>query len=330
MPPRTFAAGTFPETVAVADFTGDGKQDIAVTNNVEAGTISILRGTGTGRFRAPVSYAAGEFPKGLAVADLDGDGDQDVAVANSGPYTLRVLLNAGNGTFSAPVDYSAGGYGAAVVIADLNNDTHPDIALTNGQANFGSVWVLLNNGDGNFQAAASYTVGKGVYSLTTADFNGDGFRDLACTNQTSGVISVLRNTGAGTFHAPNDYYAGNTPRAIAADDLDDDGDIDLAVVSANNPGMATVLLNDGAWPAPIPPLLDPDAEMKGRLIFSSIDFMHRASAYDVAGADGIQLPSAPVKNRIRRLSTLVVQNEGVLSDDSQEFGEADFARPRTS
>ena len=47
--------------VAVANLTGDGKLDLAVSNRA-ANNVSVLRGTGTGRFGAAHQYAAGSMP----------------------------------------------------------------------------------------------------------------------------------------------------------------------------------------------------------------------------------------------------------------------------
>src|SRR5262249_50546027 len=48
--------------------------------NVHADQL-ILRGPGSGGFRAPFNYVASTFPHAVAAADFDGDGDQDLAVA---------------------------------------------------------------------------------------------------------------------------------------------------------------------------------------------------------------------------------------------------------
>ena len=69
----SYAAGSGPQSIAVADFNGDGKVDLAVANNA-SGTVSVLLGRGDGTFNAAVSYAAGNGPASLAVGDFNGDG----------------------------------------------------------------------------------------------------------------------------------------------------------------------------------------------------------------------------------------------------------------
>src|SRR5207249_2462038 len=58
-------AGTQPASVAVGDFNGDGKQDLAVANFFP-NTVSILLGNGAGSFSAATSFGVSNTP--LAVA----------------------------------------------------------------------------------------------------------------------------------------------------------------------------------------------------------------------------------------------------------------------
>ena len=61
-PPSSYAAGTSPAGIAVADFNGDGKSDMAVVNNAVAGTVGIMLSNGDGTFQPKVDYAAGAEP----------------------------------------------------------------------------------------------------------------------------------------------------------------------------------------------------------------------------------------------------------------------------
>ena len=47
----------------------------------------------------------------------------------------------------------------------------------------------------------AYAVGSGPYDMATADFNGDGYQDLAVVNDSVNTISVLLGNGDGTFQA---------------------------------------------------------------------------------------------------------------------------------
>jgi hypothetical protein len=60
-PPSQFAVGTQPWSVAVGDFNGDGKQDLA-TANPNSNNLSVLLGDGSGSFAAAVNFTVGSSP----------------------------------------------------------------------------------------------------------------------------------------------------------------------------------------------------------------------------------------------------------------------------
>jgi hypothetical protein len=84
--------------VAVMDFNGDGKPDLAVAFG---GGVRLLFGNGDGTFQTSASsYVAGNAPYGIAVGDFKGDGFPGLAVANSindvnDKNGLSILINDG-------------------------------------------------------------------------------------------------------------------------------------------------------------------------------------------------------------------------------------------
>jgi hypothetical protein len=107
----------------------------------------------------------------------------------------------------ATATFPSGAYIAiSVVVADVNGDGKSDIVVANsfGDSNYitnGEVGVLLGNGDGTFQTAATYALGGFVtQSVAVADVNGYGKPDIMtanyCNNSncTNGTVSVLINT----------------------------------------------------------------------------------------------------------------------------------------
>ena len=67
-----FGTGANPTSVAVGDFNGDGKLDLAVANS-NSNTVSILLGTGAGTFGPKTDFGAGSSPRSVAVGDFNGD-----------------------------------------------------------------------------------------------------------------------------------------------------------------------------------------------------------------------------------------------------------------
>ncbi len=238
-----YTAGAGPTGVAVGDFNGDGKADLAVTNG-GSNNVSVLLGNGDGTFQAAVNYGTGTGPFFVAVGDFNGDGKADLVVANYGGTNVSVLLGKGDGTFSPAVNYNAGGAPESVAVGDFNGDGKADLVVVNN-TDPGSVSVLLGNGDGTFQAV-NYGLGLGnqPQAVAVGDFNGDGKADLAVTNY-GGNVSVLLGNGDGTFQAAVNYGLGTGLRAIAVGDFNGDGKADLVVTNQSAVGKVSILLGNG-------------------------------------------------------------------------------------
>jgi alpha-tubulin suppressor-like RCC1 family protein len=235
-----YAAGTTARSVAVGDFNGDGRQDLATAND-DANTLSILLGSGTGTFATKVDYATGSNPHALAVGDFNSDGKQDLAVANFTAKSVSILLGSGTGTFAAKVDYAIGTSPGAVAVGDFNGDGKQDLATGN---NTGSVSILLGSGTGTFATNVDYATGLYPFSIAVGDFNGDGNQDLAAANASDNTVSILLGSGTGTFATNVDYATGFSPYSIAVGDFNGDGTQDLA--TANMFGnTVSVLLGSG-------------------------------------------------------------------------------------
>ena len=186
-PAVAYPAGNYNRAVAVGDFNGDGKADLATAN--ESANISVLLGNGHGTFQAPVLYAAGNAPYSIAQGDFNHDGKADLVVANHDSNNVSVFLGNGDGTFRTAVNYSVGIGPRSVAVADFNGDNQPDLVTANdGQSN---VSVLINNGDGTFRAAVNYSTGGVPYSVAVGDFNGDHTLDLVTANFVGNTVSVL-------------------------------------------------------------------------------------------------------------------------------------------
>jgi VCBS repeat protein/HYDIN/CFA65/VesB family protein len=213
--------------VAVADFDGDGKLDVAATS---AGNgLFVFLGKGDGTFKPGMLTTLPTTTKTLVtVGDFNGDHKPDIALASGGgPGRMWVMLGKGDGTFGGPGASLAGANApSTIVAADVNGDGKLDLVVSGDGFGDGTV-IALGNGDGSFQTPAAGLPTGG--QLAVADLNGDGKLDLVL-NPRDGTIRVFLGNGDGTFAVKHTYYdgfGGGSPSILIAD-FNGDGKLDVA------------------------------------------------------------------------------------------------------
>ena len=134
-PGSPYPVGTDPVSVAVGDFNGDGRPDLAIANK-NSNNVTVLLGTGAGEFAAaPDSpFPVGTDPVSVAVGDFNGDGKPDLAITNwnaGAGTTVTVLLGNGSGGVSpaSGSPFAAGTAPLTVVTGDFNGDGILDLAV---------------------------------------------------------------------------------------------------------------------------------------------------------------------------------------------------------
>lgn len=250
-PASSFGVDTGPTSIAVADFNGDGKQDLLV-GHVLFNAVSVLLNTTpvggtTASFSAKQDQLISGRPDAVAAGDLNGDGKPDLAVATAYGGDVAVLLNAtatGSSTVSFPdgARFPIASGPAKLELVDMNADGKLDL-VSIGNSN--NIAVRVNTtplGSLTFSFAATQVfVGptSGPKSLTVSDFNGDGKPDVASSSQYGQMVSVLLNStvagsGTVTFQPKLDLPEGNLAHHADSGDLNGDGKPDLVVSSFND------------------------------------------------------------------------------------------------
>jgi hypothetical protein len=276
-PPLLLLTGVGAQ-VTVGDFNGDGNPDLAASS--ADGTVSVFLGDGHGAFQSPVPpYTVGGTPTSVAVGDFNGDGKQDLVTANYASNSVSVLLGNGNGTFGSAVNFAVAAGPNSVAVGDFNRDGKLDLGVTNDD----HVSVFLGRGNGTFQSAGNFASfdqgganfinpvstsgGVSFAGLTLADFNGDGWLDLAVASSLSNRVVVMFGDGTTpNFQEGPDLGVVGDGTAVAGD-FNGDGKPDIAVPVNNGvpPGdsdAVAVLPGDGhgafqaAIETPIPVVQD--------------------------------------------------------------------------
>ena len=93
-PVVTYAAGSGPAGMALADFNGDGKLDL-ISANTGSSDISLFYGDGDGTFQPAhsLTFTSGSLPIWVAAGDFNGDGGMDAAVVLDYANEVAILLN---------------------------------------------------------------------------------------------------------------------------------------------------------------------------------------------------------------------------------------------
>jgi len=252
---------TFARDIFAGDFDSDGWLDVIVANTFGQQPLyySNLGNDVNGDWLGFADESASRFPTLTADiplicavwgGDVTGDGSMDIYLVNykvnSGGGTAKdfLLINDGTGHFTEEGLARLGNlrnsaFGTAVQIHDIDNDGDKDIIKVSTLYNVSpwndiGVFVLFNNGTGNFSNWQNLVPVGSPYMFDVADFNLDGQMDLFVVDDGSDYVlrvnSVVANTSINVtkinlgFSSSNGF-GGN----VHAADVDLDGDMDIVV-----------------------------------------------------------------------------------------------------
>lgn len=175
-----------PSGLATGDVDGNGIDDVALAN-LQTTDVSIWLATGTGFTqgqRVPLTQPTGD----VRLTRADADADLDLVVANSS-NGVAVLSGNGAGGFGTPTYTGLTDSISTLALTDVNDDGVDDVIASSFNASF---HVLVGNGTGGYARGwVSPYPAANVSSATGADFNGDGYGDVALTNNSANQVVVM-------------------------------------------------------------------------------------------------------------------------------------------
>ncbi len=149
--------------IAVGDFNGDGKRDLAVAgygDGAPGGYVLLRKADNTG-FALEGGVLAVPSTTNVAVGDLDGNGKSDLVFGTLGPNAVYYALRNDAGTaFNAPVKLQSVGQKGAVALGDFTGDGQLDIVAANWTSP-ASIELWVQNDNHTFPGHAQRAVQRG-------------------------------------------------------------------------------------------------------------------------------------------------------------------------
>jgi FG-GAP-like repeat/FG-GAP repeat len=225
-PGRAFAVGVGPASVAIGDMNGDTIPDLAAANSL-SNDVSILLGTGEGKFAKAKNFPIDGSPQEIVIADFDADSKLDVMVRVSESEELVLLFGDGLGSFAASKSIDMGIVPWWLFVRDLNGDAKPDIVVADKK----KVMVRIAKGGGTFKAHSAVVITSSLTAIAVGDLNGDSTADLALARIPYPLNSILAclGDGLGGFSAPIEITGSLAGHSIAIGDVTGDAIADLVI-----------------------------------------------------------------------------------------------------
>lgn len=225
-----FTVSEEPWDIVAAHFNEDNNLDLAVSS-FSSGT-TILFGDGSGSFPNTTDPTAIGSGTSITLGDTNSDTILDLIISQNGAHNIALYSGDGLGGFEALPRIRSNGIFVSTV-GDFNGDSYLDVVSArksyDTSTNTDYLSLYTGNGTGNFSTGTDYPAGFSVTRMETADFNKDGFLDVAMASFGNSQLTVVFGDGAGGFFNVKSYQMTGSLFDLTIADFNNDGYDDIAV-----------------------------------------------------------------------------------------------------
>lgn len=199
-----------PDALAMITLSGGRTMNFAVTLP-EDHSILVLNQTAMGEVNLVRSIGCSSPPKGVAYSFINNDDYPDIVSWTD--QGVLVALGVSLTDVGQPSIFGAATAPVMCIIADVDADRKNDLVIADPDS---KRLVILGNaeGAGSVRWPATYAVGIRPRGLALADFNNDGFTDIAVANSGSQSVSILLGRGNGVFTGQQSIPVPDHPTSL--------------------------------------------------------------------------------------------------------------------
>ena len=230
-----------PVSLVVGDFTGNGRNDLAVLNQ-GTHSFSILVADGAGGFASPQvglttstsdGLSINNRPVAIVAGDFNRDGHTDLAVLMEDTGQLWIDSGNGDGTFRHTFSIPVGADATGLTVVPGGGNGLLNLLVGNG---FGDVLTLVGKGDGTFQIQ-----GSRVSLSVVPNLLGPGQAGVLVGDQQNNRVTVQAPSAGG-----NQYRPVETLGSATSSDQMAPGDVQWAFLDRGATLPDAVVLSTGS------------------------------------------------------------------------------------